>query len=133
MFVPFSISIENITFHISSYSILLSSSFQAVRLSGYYKCLCAVAKFKSSGIYMVTHCNLARLHYLDGSVGGLCRNHRHVARFVCVGTTIVWDFGGETKVKKRHGGFRSTAPHQRCFNILFSLVQYIFSVFLHVT
>ena len=33
----------NIIFHISSYSILLSSGFQAVRLSGYFKCLCAVA------------------------------------------------------------------------------------------
>ena len=71
MFVPFSISIENIIFHISSYSILLSSGFQAVRLSGNFKCLCAVAKytFKSSGIYMVIHCNLARLRFLDGSVG----------------------------------------------------------------
>ena len=82
---------------------------------------------------MVTHCNLARLHYFDGSVGGLCRNHGHVASFVSVGTTIVGDFGGERKVKKRRGGFRSTALHQRFFNILFSLVQYIFSVFLQVT
>ena len=78
---------------------------------------------------MVTHCNLARLHYLDGSVGGLCRNHGHVASFVCVGTTIVGDFDGETKVKKRRGGFRSTAPHQRCFNILFSLVNISFPFF----
>ena len=41
---------------------------------------------------MVTHCNLARLHYLDGSVGGLCRNHGHVESYFCVGTTIVGDF-----------------------------------------
>ena len=76
MFVPFSISIENIIFHISSYSILLSSGFQAVRLSGNFKCLCAVAKYtcKSSGIY----CNLARLRYLDGLVG------------VFVGITDTW-------------------------------------------
>ena len=50
-----------------------------------------------------------------------------------VGTTIGGDFGGETKVKKRRGGFRLTAPHQRCFNKQFSLVQYIISVFLQVT
>ena len=34
--------------------------------------------FKSSGIYMVTHCNLARLRFLDGSVG------------VFVGITDTW-------------------------------------------
>ena len=50
-----------------------------------------------------------------------------------MGTTIGEDFGGETTVKKRRGGFRSTAPHQRCFNKQFSLVQYIISVFLQVT
>ena len=52
-----------------------------------------------------------------------------------VGTTIGGDFGGETKVKKRRAGFRSTAPHQRCFtlNKQFSLVQYIISVSLQVT
>ena len=82
---------------------------------------------------MVTHCNLARLRYLDDSVGGLCRNHGYVESYFCMGTTIVGDFSGEKKVKKRCGGFRSTAPHQRCFNKLFSLVQYIFSVFLQVT
>ena len=64
---------------------------------------------------------------------GLCRNHGHVESYFYVGTTIGGDFGGETKVKKRRGGFRSTAPHQRCFNKQFSLVQYIISVFLQVT
>ena len=65
--------------------------------------------------------------------GGLCLNHGHVESYFCVGTTIVGDFGGETNVKKRHGSFRSTAPHQHCFNKQLSLVQYILSVFLQVT